>query len=115
MTSKSQTSCADQGAQACTELACIPGQQALPVWRASVRMALVSAAGVVAAGLIATGMAGCADMSGIAPQASLRDAASLGLATAAAQAPVAAEWWRDFGDETLNGLVAQALESSPNL
>ena len=115
MTSKSQTSCADQSAQACTELACIPGQQALPVWRASVRMALVSAAGVVAAGLIATGMAGCADMSGIAPQASLRDAASLGLATAAAQAPVAAEWWRDFGDETLNGLVAQALESSPNL
>ena len=87
----------------------------MPVWRASVRMALVSAAGVVAAGLIATGMAGCADMSGIAPQASLRDAASLGLGTAAAQAPVASEWWRDFGDDTLNSLVAQALESSPNL
>ena len=93
----------------------------MPVWRASVRMALVSAAGVVAAGLIATGMGGCADMSGIAPQASLRDAASLGLATAAAPTPmqpqttVAAEWWRDFGDEKLNSLVAQALESSPNL
>ena len=93
-------------------------QPALPVWRASVRMALVSAAGVVAAGLIATGITGCADSSGIAPQASLRDAASLGLVTAPAAlapAPVAAEWWRDFGDETLNGLVAQALESSPNL
>ncbi|MDB5778623.1 MAG: efflux system, outer rane lipoprotein NodT family, partial [Polaromonas sp.] len=87
----------------------------MPVWRASVRMALVSAAGVVAAGLIATGIGGCADMSGIAPQASLRDAASLGLVTTAAPAPVATEWWRDFGDETLNGLVAQALESSPNL
>jgi len=79
-------------------------------------MALVSVAGVVAAGLMATGITGCADMSGIAPQASLRDAASLGLATVdAAQSPVAAEWWRDFGDETLNGLVAQALQSSPNL
>ena len=117
MTNKSPTSCAEGRAQACTELACIPGQVALPVWRASVRMALVSAAGVVAAGLSATGMAGCADMSGIAPQASLRDAASLGLVTAAAPAPapMATEWWRDFGDETLNSLVAQALESSPNL
>ena len=121
MTNKPQTTCGEQRAQASTELACIPGQLALPVWRASVRMALVSAAGVVAAGLIATGMTGCADMSGIAPQASLRDAASLGLGTATApaqlqpQTGVAAEWWRDFGDETLNGLVAQALQSNPNL
>ena len=127
MTNKPQDSCTEGRAQACTELACIPGQTALPVWRASVRMALVSAAGVVAAGLIATGLGGCADMSGIAPQASLRDAASLGLGTVVAQPqtqtqtqtqaqmPVSAEWWRDFGDETLNGLVAQALQSNPNL
>ncbi|MBG6074281.1 NodT family efflux transporter outer membrane factor (OMF) lipoprotein [Polaromonas sp. CG_9.11] len=121
MTNKPQDSCGEERAQACTDLACIPGQTALPVWRASVRMALVSAAGVVAAGLIATGMGGCADMSGIAPQSSLRDAASLGLRTVVAQAQpqlkttVATEWWRDFGDETLNTLVAQALESSPNL
>ncbi|MBH2010303.1 MAG: efflux transporter outer membrane subunit [Xanthomonadaceae bacterium] len=92
-----------------------PGQGSMPVWRASVRMALVSVAGLVAAGLIATGLSGCADMSGIAPQASLRDAPSLGLNTVAVQAPVAAEWWRDFGDETLNGLVAKALETSPSL
>ena len=71
-------SCAERRAQAGTERACNPEQSALPVWRASVRMALVSAAGMVAAGLIATGLAGCADMSGIAPQASLRDAAPLG-------------------------------------
>ena len=92
-------------------------QPALPVWRASLRMALVSAAGVVAAGLMAGGLAGCADMSGIAPQASLRGAASLGLGTAAepASAPVEAQWWRGFGDETLNGLVEQALRDSPNL
>ena len=64
-------------------------------------------------------MSGCANSSGITPQSSLRDAASLGLNTPP-QAPanrdaVSAEWWRDFGDEQLNRLMAQALESSPNL
>lgn len=99
------------------EVAPSPGQPALPVWCASFRMALVSVAGLVAAGLIATGISGCADMSGIAPQASLRDAPSLGLKDEPAQAlaPVAADWWRAFGDETLNGLVAKALDSSPSL
>ena len=101
------------------EVALVPDQTSMPVWRASVRMALVSAAGVVAAGLIATGLAGCADMSGIAPQSSLRDAHSLGLAPApddaAPQAPLQAEWWREFGDETLNRLVAQSLQDSPSL
>ncbi|EJL87591.1 efflux transporter, outer membrane factor lipoprotein, NodT family [Polaromonas sp. CF318] len=97
--------------------------QSLPVWQASFRMALVAAASVVAVGLMATGLTGCADMSGITPQASMRDAPSLGLkanpdsggAQAAAQAPLAAEWWRDFGDEQLNTLVAQALQTSPSL
>lgn len=94
--------------------------ETLPVWRASFRMALVAAASVVAVGLMATGLTGCADMSGIAPQSSLRDAPSLGLkadagAQATAQAPLAAEWWRDFGDEQLNTLVAQALQTSPSL
>ena len=75
----------------------VPGQPAMPVWCASLRMALVSAAGLVAAGLMATGISGCADMSGIAPQANLCDAPSLGLTAAAdvpeqAQATVAAEW-----------------------
>ena len=90
MTNKRQPCCAERRTQASTELAYRLGQPALPVWRASVRMALVCAAGMVAAGLIATGVTGCADMSGIAPQASLRDAASLGLDTAnVAQAPLA--------------------------
>ena len=43
----------------------------LPVWHASCRMAVVAAAGLVAAALMATGLAGCADMSGISPKASL--------------------------------------------
>jgi NodT family efflux transporter outer membrane factor (OMF) lipoprotein len=92
----------------------------MPVWSASFRMALVAAASVLAVGIMATGLTGCADMSGIAPQSSLRDAPSLGLkaeagAQATAQAPLAAEWWRDFGDEQLNTLVAQALQTNPSL
>ncbi len=86
-------------------------------------MAAVTAAGVVAAGLIA-GLGGCANMSGIAPQSTLRNAASLALPApssspanlAGAQAPmVAADWWHEFGDEQLNALVDQALQSSPTL
>jgi len=94
----------------------------LPLWRASIRSALVTAASLVAAGLIATGLSGCADPSGITPKASLRDLSSLGLRAMSAEpaetkrlAPVNAEWWRDFGDEPLNRLVAQALQASPNL
>ncbi len=91
----------------------------LPVWRASFRMAVVAAASVIAAGVMATGITGCADMSGIAPTASLRDATSVGLQSTESAVPVAstvgAEWWKDFGDEQLNRLVAQALSSSPNL
>lgn len=94
-------------------------QHRMPLWRASFRMALVSAASLVAAGLMAGGLTGCADMSGITPQASLRDAPSLGLTAASAEAApdtsVSAEWWRDFGDEPLNQMIAQALESSPSL
>lgn len=45
----------------------------MPLWRASIRSALVTAASLVAAGLIATGL------SGITPKASLRDVSSLGL------------------------------------
>ena len=86
------------------------------VWCASVRMAVVTVAGVIAAVLTATGLGGCADMSGITPRAELRDAPSPGMnAGAPTQASVPAEWWREFGDESLNKLVAQALQDSPNL
>ena len=87
------------------------------VWHASFRMAVVAAAGLAAAALMATGMTGCADMSGIAPQASMRDAPSLGLAASgqAASTDVPAEWWRGFGDKQLNEIMAQALQTSPTL
>lgn len=97
-------------------------RRSLPVWRASCRLAVVAVAGLAAAVLIATGTTGCADMSGIAPQASLRDASSLGLATspsaiasADVSVDISASWWRDFGDEQLNQAIAQALQTSPTL
>jgi NodT family efflux transporter outer membrane factor (OMF) lipoprotein len=62
----------------------------------------------------ALAMAGCADMSGIAPQAQMRDAASVGL-TSSASTAVSAQWWREFGDEQLNRLVDQALAGNPSL
>lgn len=120
MTNNSNTLCAASAGSCVSQPDRTEHEQRLPVWRASFRMALVAAASVVAVGLMATGLTGCADMSGIAPQSSLRDAPSLGLnaqsaEATTAQAPVAAEWWREFGDEQLNNLVAQALQTSPSL
>ena len=105
-----------------------------PIWRASARMAVITAAGVAASVIMASGLAGCAYSGGIAPQASLRDAASLGLTSGSANnaniasnagrastgvgtstPEVSADWWQDFGDAQLNQLVADALASSPNL
>lgn len=68
------------------------------------------------------GLTACANMSGIAPQARLRDGASLGLPSAATGTPdafdevgISADWWHGFGDPALNKLVAQALQGSPDL
>ncbi|MDD2882713.1 MAG: efflux transporter outer membrane subunit [Rhodoferax sp.] len=64
-------------------------------------------------------LAGCADFSGITPKAELRDATSFGLTAAPAQANANAlqdaQWWRGFGDDTLNQLEAQALQANPSL
>ncbi|GAA6118822.1 efflux transporter outer membrane subunit [Acidovorax sp. FG27] len=67
------------------------------------------------------GLTGCADMSGIASHAQMRDAASLGLpaapppGTLQVDAAVPADWWRGFGDAQLNALIDRALAQSPNL
>lgn len=67
------------------------------------------------------GLTGCADMSGIASHAQMRDAASLGLpatpppGTLQVDAAVPADWWRGFGDAQLNTLIDRALAQSPNL
>ena len=58
----------------------------------------------------------CANLSGIAPVALLRDANSLGLpASADVSQWVSSQWWREFGDEHLNMLISQALVDNPSL
>jgi NodT family efflux transporter outer membrane factor (OMF) lipoprotein len=66
---------------------------------------------ILAAALL---LAGCANMSGIAPQAVPIETASLQL-DANAQASVPVQWWRGFGDAQLDALVDQALAGNPNL
>lgn len=71
----------------------------------------------VAAAVLAL-LAGCADMSGIASQATLRDADSLGLKAepfSTGVSAVDARWWAGFGDAQLDGLVDEALAGSPNI
>jgi len=68
----------------------------------------------VAAAAMALSLAACANMSGIEPVATVRDAPSFGL-TSPANVAIAAEWWREFGDEQLNTLIAQATATSPSL
>ena len=66
---------------------------------------------VLAAALL---LAGCASLSGIEPQAKLRNDAPFQLQAGTA-ASVPSQWWRGFGDEQLNRLVEQALADNPNL
>ncbi len=70
-----------------------------------------------AAALLAATLTGCADMAGITSKAQLTEANSLGLSAPAASQtkPQEAAWWQAFGDDTLNQLVAQALQNNPSL
>ncbi len=73
---------------------------------------------VVAAALLVAALAGCADMAGIGAHATMRDAASLGIAADPSAAPVAgvdSQWWHAFGDAQLDGLIDQAVAGNPNL
>ncbi|HET7792487.1 MAG TPA: efflux transporter outer membrane subunit [Rhizobacter sp.] len=61
-------------------------------------------------------LAGCASTAGIDPSAAKPvTPATLGAADADAAAPIATEWWKNFGDDKLSALVTQALEGNPNL
>ena len=72
---------------------------------------------LLATTLLIASLAGCADFSGITAKSQLRDASSFGLPTTSNQAavPLDAQWWRAFGDDTLNQLEAQALQANPSL
>jgi NodT family efflux transporter outer membrane factor (OMF) lipoprotein len=63
---------------------------------------------------VASLLAGCASSSGIAPAARPLTAAELGLGRGDA-APLAADWWKAWGDDALSGLIEQALRSQPSL
>ena len=67
--------------------------------------------------IVATlGLSACASMNGIEPQATLREAPSLGL-PAEQSPPIAldSQWWREFGDAQLNRLMDDALANNPSL
>lgn len=62
------------------------------------------------------GLSACANLPDSTPQATLRDAASVGLPTQASpQHPVDAKWWTALGDAQLNTLIEEALASNPSL
>jgi len=64
----------------------------------------------------AMALAGCANYSGIEPHSVPRDTRSVGLDTEPVQANApAGQWWREFGDEQLDRLIAQALQDNPTL
>jgi len=60
-------------------------------------------------------LAACASSAGIQPTARPLAASDLGLNAAAPQPAVPADWWLAWGDDTLSGLIAQALQAEPSL
>jgi NodT family efflux transporter outer membrane factor (OMF) lipoprotein len=91
-----------------------------PAIRVSARLvrslpAITAIAVAVASSVVLT-LSGCANSAGIASTAQTIAPASVGVDANAAAAPtVAADWWRSFGDSTLNDLVDRALAGSPSL
>ena len=66
---------------------------------------------LAAAGLLA----GCASTDGISASARQLSASDVGLAQTAAPAPLATDWWKAWGDDSLSDLIEQALRSQPSL
>ncbi len=63
-------------------------------------------------------LGGCASSAGIAPSARTIEPQSMGLGVDSSRfvAPaVAADWWRLFGDATLNSIIERALADNPSL
>ncbi len=59
-------------------------------------------------------LSGCANPAGIASQAQVVDARSVG-ATGADAEPLASDWWTGFADPQLGALIEKAVAGSPNL
>ncbi len=82
-----------------------------------VRMAMPTLAviAVALASSVVLTLTGCASSAGIAPTAQLSVPSAVGLDAATTTPALSADWWRSFGDTTLNALVERALAGNPNL
>ena len=78
----------------------------------------ITAIAVAIASSVVLTLAGCANSAGIASTAQTIAPASVGL-EASSTAPVAPavtpDWWKNFGDTTLNEIVDRALAGNPSL
>lgn len=65
--------------------------------------------------VLSLGLTACANFSGIAPQATVRDDTTLKLPGGGTAAELSATWWQGFGDTQLNTLIERGLHGNPNL
>jgi len=75
---------------------------------------LMAIAVAIASSIVLT-MSGCASSAGIASKAQAIAPASVGLDASATAPVVVADWWKGFGDDTLNQIVDRALAGNPSL
>lgn len=75
----------------------------------------LTAVAVAIASTVVLTLGGCANSSGILSTAKPVDPASVGLDAGASAPMVAADWWKSFGDPTLDGIVDKAVEGNPNI
>lgn len=71
--------------------------------------------GVTTSILAAALLVGCASSAGITPIAKLITPSTSGLDGAVSVGAPAVDWWRSYGDDTLNQLMERALSGSPTL
>ncbi|MRD47885.1 efflux transporter outer membrane subunit [Caenimonas koreensis DSM 17982] len=60
-------------------------------------------------------LAGCASYQGINASSTFTSPQAMGIPGTAAKFETTTDWWKQFGDEQLDKLIAQALEGNPNL
>jgi len=75
----------------------------------------ITAIAVAIASSVVLTLAGCANSAGIGSSAQPIAPASIGLDASATAPAVVADWWKNFGDTTLNEIVDRALAGNPNL
>jgi hypothetical protein len=69
----------------------------------------ITAVAVAIASSVVLTLAGCANSAGIGSNAQTIAPASIGLEAGVTAPVVVADWWKNFGDTTLNEIVDRAL------